>query len=232
MAGDWIKMRKTLPTDPRIVRIMSALKADRFRTLGGVFAAWCLFDDQTEDGRLDGYTPEVFDEVIGFPGLSRAMAAVGWLEIGKDYLAAPRFSEHNGKTAKRRASEAVRKMSARNADTERTEDGTESAIEKRREEKNNKQTKHALGDKYDDEFWELLKTFRKQSQETHNWIAGDDVVEAWLYELTRHPVEEAKLMLRFSTFAGSKKPITNGDHKAKPKASGRGRRKMEILGAE
>ena len=85
MAGDWIKMRKTLPTDPRIVRMMSALKADRFRTLGGVLSAWCLFDDQTEDGQLSGYTPEVFDEVIGFPGLARAMESVGWLEIGQEH---------------------------------------------------------------------------------------------------------------------------------------------------
>jgi hypothetical protein len=135
MAGDWIKMRKTLPTDPRIVRIMSALKADRFRTLGGVLSAWCLFDDQTEDGQLDGYSPEVFDEVIGFPGLARAMAAVGWLEIGPDYLKAPRFSEHNGQSAKRRAQENVRKMSARDADKKRTE----SALEKRREEKSIKE---------------------------------------------------------------------------------------------
>lgn len=133
MAGDWIKMRKTLPADPRVVRMMSALKADRFRTLGGVLSAWCLLDDQTEDGRLEGYTPEVFDEVVGFPGLSRAMQSVGWLDIGDNYLAAPRFSEHNGKTAKRRAQDAVRKMSAREADKTRTDCGPE----KRREEKSN-----------------------------------------------------------------------------------------------
>jgi len=162
MAGDWIKMRKTLPTDPRIVRIMSALKADRFRTLGGVLSAWCLFDDQTEDGQLDGYTPEVFDEVVGFPGLARAMAAVGWLEIGPDYLKAPRFFEHNGQSAKRRAQEAVRKMSARDADKMRQNCGPE----KRREEKSINTIKVPLsanrGLSYSPEFENFWQAFPKQ----------------------------------------------------------------------
>lgn len=227
MAGDWIKMRKTLPADPRIVRIMSALKADRFRTLGGVLSAWCLFDDQTEDGRLDGYTPEVFDEVVGFPGLARAMESVGWLEIGHNFLAAPRFSEHNGQTAKRRAQDAVRKLSARKADIPRTESG----LEKRREEKSIKQTnKHPFYD--DPEFTQLLETFRSQSMRTHNWIAGDEVVDAWLYELSRSSLDDAKSMLRFSTSAGAKKPITNGDHKSKPKQERNGKVKMKIIGPE
>jgi hypothetical protein len=116
MAGDWIKMRRSLLTDPRVVRIASALHADRFRTIGGLFSAWCLFDEQTPDGRLEGYTPEVFDEIVGVCGLAVAMESVGWLEIGDNWLQATAFSEHNGQTAKRRAQEAVRKMSARTAD--------------------------------------------------------------------------------------------------------------------
>ena len=226
MAGDWIKMRKTLPTDPRIVRMMSALKADRFRTLGGVLSAWCLFDDQTEDGQLSGYTPEVFDEVIGFPGLARAMESVGWLVIGEDFLAAPRFSEHNGQTAKRRAQDSVRKMSAREADKVRTKSG----LEKRREEKSIKQkNKHPFWD--DAEFSDLMATFRSQSMRTHNWVVGDEVLEAWLYELSRHSLDDSKEILRYSTSAGAKKPISNGDHRGKPAGTERnGRVKMKILG--
>jgi hypothetical protein len=120
MAGDWIKTRKSLPTDGRIVRMASALKADRFRTLGGIVSAWCLFDEHTDCGRLEGYTPEMLDEVIGFPGLAAAMEAVGWLEVGEGFLVAPRFEKHNGKTAKRRAQETERKRSARHADGKRT----------------------------------------------------------------------------------------------------------------
>lgn len=131
MAGDWIKMRKSLLGDPRVVRIMSALRADRFRTIGGLFSAWCLLDEQTEDGMLQGYTAEVFDEVVGIQGLAKAMQSVGWLVISPQGVAAPNFTEHNGKSAKRRDQENVRKMSARHADKLQTE----SALEKRREEK-------------------------------------------------------------------------------------------------
>jgi len=222
MAGDWIKMRKTLPTDPRIVRIMSALKADRFRTLGGVLSAWCLFDDQTEDGRLDGYTPEVFDEVVGFPGLARAMASVGWLEIGDDYLKAPRFSEHNGHSAKRRAQENVRKMSARDADKKRTE----SALEKRREEKRredtNKQNHPFLED---EEFATLFDAFKSSSSKTHNWFPGEEIFDSWMYDLTRNTISDAKKILRFSTSKGAKTPILNGDHKPRSHTS---RQKVDL----
>jgi hypothetical protein len=138
MAGDWIKMRHSLKSDPRVVRIMSACDADRFRTLGGLFAAWCLFDEQTTDGFLPGYTPSVFDEIVGFPGLCAAMISVGWIEESSQGLTAVRFDEHNGRTAKRRSQESVRKMSARHADKcpqlKRTETGR-NREEKRREEK-------------------------------------------------------------------------------------------------
>ncbi len=40
---------------------MSALNADRLRTLGGIVSAWCLLDEQSTDGKLDGYTPEILD---------------------------------------------------------------------------------------------------------------------------------------------------------------------------
>jgi hypothetical protein len=232
MAGDWIKMRKTLPTDPRIVRIMSALKADRFRTLGGVLSAWCLFDDQTEDGQLDGYTPEVFDEVVGFPGLARAMEAVGWLEIGPDFIKAPRFYEHNGQSAKRRAQEAVRKMSARHADKTRTECGPE----KRREEKS----------------INSLSTVRDQSK---HWQDSEDFRTAWmawlshlgairgpvsepaeqqqLYELSRFSVDDATAIVRFSLGKQARNLITNGDHSRQLDANDAkqptGRRKVPTL---
>ena len=151
MAGDWIKVRKSLPTDGRVVRISSALDADRLRTVGGLIAAWCLFDEHTEDGMLDGYTPKVFDEILGFPGLCAAMADVGWIIIHSQSLEAVNFTEHNGASARRRAQESarknderdaakrpqnVRKVSASDADKKRTVCG----LEKRREEKKGEAT--------------------------------------------------------------------------------------------
>jgi len=135
MAGDWIKMNKSLPRDPRVVRISSALKADRLRTVGGLLSAWCLFDEQTANGKLDGYTPELLDEIIGITGLADAMISVGWLEFDGESLQVPRFEEHNGQSAKRRAQDSSRKLSARKADICPPAKRTKSGLEKRREEK-------------------------------------------------------------------------------------------------
>lgn len=132
MAGDWIKMRADLHTHPKVVRMSSALKADRLRIVGGLHSAWCLFDVHSIDGFLDGYNAETLDDLIGFPGFSRAMMAVGWLEEEGESLVMPRFEAHNGQSAKRRAQDAdrkrnVRKASASEADKKRTRE------EKRRE---------------------------------------------------------------------------------------------------
>lgn len=125
MAGDWIKMRADLHTHPKVVRMASALKADRLRIVGGLHSAWCLFDVHSVDGFLDGYSAETLDDLIGFPGFARAMMAVGWLEEEGESLVMPRFEAHNGQSAKRRAQDAdrkrnVRKASASEADKKRT----------------------------------------------------------------------------------------------------------------
>jgi hypothetical protein len=136
MAGDWIKMRADLLTHPKVVRITSALKADRLRVVGGLMAVWCLFDAHSEDGRLDGYTPEALDGLIGWPGFSAAMASVGWIDIEPQALVTPRFCEHNGQSAKRRAQETEHKRMARAAEEVPESDADEkrSREEKRREE--------------------------------------------------------------------------------------------------
>lgn len=146
MAGDWIKMRADLHTHPKVVRMASALKADRLRIVGGLHSAWCLFDVHSVDGFLDGYSPETLDDMIGFPGFAMAMMAVGWLEMEAENLVMPRFSEHNGQSAKRRAQDAarkrdVRKKSAPEADKLRTRE------EKRREDIKD-QTPHNAHEKF------------------------------------------------------------------------------------
>ena len=145
MAGDWIKMRADLHTHPKVVRMSSALNADRLRTIGGLHAVWCLFDAHSLDGTLDGYTLDALDSMIGWPGFSASMAAVGWLEVSGHYLELPRFDEHNSKGAKRRATETerkrmaraevpdVRKLSASDADEKRSRE--EKSREEKKEEK-------------------------------------------------------------------------------------------------
>lgn len=144
MAGDWIKIRTDLVTSPKVVRMASALKADRFRIAGGLLSVWSLFDAHSADGQLEGYTPELIDELAAWPGFSDAMIDVGWLEKSDSGLSVPRFDAHNGASAKRRAMDAdrkreVRKMSASDADEKRTRE------EKRREEKKEEQKICASG---------------------------------------------------------------------------------------
>lgn len=135
MAADWIKMRTDLLSHPKVVRILSATNADKFRAIGGLHVVWSVFDTHTTDGILRGYTPDLMDHIIGWPGFSAAMIDVGWLHYdGQKTLSMPEFIEHNGKSAKRRAEdqkrkrdarrdpEDVRKASAKDADKKRTRD--------------------------------------------------------------------------------------------------------------
>lgn len=125
MAADWIKMRMGLRTHPKIVRMSSALNADRFRVIGALHAVWCLADEHSEDGSLSGYSLTALDDSIGWPGFAKEMQGVEWLVVESQGLVLPRFDEHNGASAKRRAMEAERKRrdrnpSAHDADKKRT----------------------------------------------------------------------------------------------------------------
>ncbi|RYF60733.1 MAG: hypothetical protein EOO27_04745 [Comamonadaceae bacterium] len=145
MAGDWIKMRADLRTHPKVVRVSSDLKTDRLRVIGAFFVAWTVFDAHTSDGRLEGYTPEVLDVEVGLPGFALALMRVGWLfaeEVnGVQTLVVPRFSEHNGQSAKKRITDTERKRESRSgpdsirkgSDMKSDKSGTRE--EKRREEK-------------------------------------------------------------------------------------------------
>lgn len=114
--GGWIKMRVTLGTHPKVVRIASALNADRLRVIGALHGAWVTFDAHADDdGLLAGYTLQALDECIGWPGFAAAMVAVEWLRVDDRGITAPHYGEHNGSTAKRRAKEAARKRAARAA---------------------------------------------------------------------------------------------------------------------
>jgi hypothetical protein len=113
MAGDWIKMRTGLRRHPKVVRMASALNADKLQVVGGLHAAWSLFDEHSVDGQLPGYTPKLLDDEIDFEGFSAALESVGWLQASKEGLLMPRFDSHNGQSAKRRAQDTERKRVSR-----------------------------------------------------------------------------------------------------------------------
>lgn len=114
MAKDWIKMRMDLPSHPKVVRILSATKSDKFRVVGGLHAVWSVFDLHSSDGVLEGYTPETMDHIIGWDGFCAALIKVNWMQYdGDETLTMPDFDTHNGQSAKRRADETERKRKSR-----------------------------------------------------------------------------------------------------------------------
>jgi len=149
MAGDWIKMSMALQSHPKVVRILSATKSDKFRVVGGLHAVWSVFDQHSSNGELAGYTFETMDHVIGWIGFSKAMADVGWLvQTNLQTLVMPEFDTHNGASAKRRAEDSERKRKGRKSAecpqnvrslSAENQDKMTTREEKRREEKNNKQ---------------------------------------------------------------------------------------------
>lgn len=112
----WIKMRTDLRTHPKVVRMASALKADKLRVVGGLWAVWAIFDTHSVDGLLEGYTLAAIDDELAWRGFGAAMQSIGWLEQSESGLAVPEFDTHNGASAKRRATDAKLKQSNRSAD--------------------------------------------------------------------------------------------------------------------
>lgn len=118
MAGDWIPMVHGLADSVEVVRIAAATRAkakqkhtpNAYETVGALHRVWCIADAQTDDGRLEGYTPEYLDAQVGIPGFAKAMADVGWLIIEPQALVIPHFSEHLGRSAKRRMRESKRQI--------------------------------------------------------------------------------------------------------------------------
>lgn len=110
MAGDWIKMRVDLATDPAVSRIAAATHSNRFETIGRLHAFWSWVDRHAVDGHVDGATLADVDEVTHKRGFAAALIAVNWL-VGSDLstgLTIPKHSEHNGESAKERANKNKR----------------------------------------------------------------------------------------------------------------------------
>lgn len=109
--ADWIKVRTNLWDDPRVTAICDVLDRSEAEIIGGLIKLWSMADSHTEDGTLPSITPKAIDRKIGIPGFADAVAGVGWLEVEACGVSIPRFGEHNGKTAKKRA-EAAKRMAA------------------------------------------------------------------------------------------------------------------------
>jgi len=156
MAGEWIKWTKGLAKKPEVLAIAARLGMSRHAAAALLMEVWEWTDDNVIVRDVSGSEPDkapgcvqlgdnaasIFDATFGAPGLADAMTAVGWISIRSGSLEFPKFSRHNGKSAKARALDALRKsavrsdLSAYRPDANRTDSGPE----KRREEKSKTKT--------------------------------------------------------------------------------------------
>jgi hypothetical protein len=102
MAGDWIKMRTDLATDPAVFRISTITKLDRFAVVGRLHTFWVWVEQNTVDGRVDAVSTQVVDEIVGQTGFADAMEVVGWIKIEHDTITVPHFDRHMGEGWKQR----------------------------------------------------------------------------------------------------------------------------------
>jgi hypothetical protein len=117
MAGDWIKMRVDLATDPDVIGIASKTELDEDTVVGKLHRLWSWADQQTTNGDAASVTEAWIDRFLGAPGFASAMVSAGWLTITSGGVILPDFEKHNGQTGKRRALTARRNTKYRDAHT-------------------------------------------------------------------------------------------------------------------
>jgi hypothetical protein len=134
MTSDWIKMRCNLWTHPKVVKLMSRLSVTRVTVIGALHAVWTVADQHASDDGVLEMDAAALDGFAETPGFCQALQDVGWLEISDGSVKFPRYHEHNGSTAKSRASAQKRQKRSRKSATFVTQDRDQRRGEERREE--------------------------------------------------------------------------------------------------
>lgn len=108
MAGEWIKVRTNLWDDPRVMQLCDLTGHSEATVIGGLYWLWATADEHTETGHMPGLSIAAIDRKTGVKGLGQALLTVGWIDDTDGGITIIRFDEHNGTSAKNRASTAKR----------------------------------------------------------------------------------------------------------------------------
>ena len=121
MAGEWIRMRGSLLTHPKVIQITKILARDtdvgqrlssgyngcldeivtrdvtRDITIASLLRVWCACNEHTSDGVWQGIDIDDLDQIAGVPGFGVAMESVGWAVPDHEYstITFPNFLEYN-----------------------------------------------------------------------------------------------------------------------------------------
>lgn len=115
----WIKVRTNLHEDPRVITIAGDLRRGIAEVVGLLVRFWSYADQHSTDGTIARVSPATVDAIVGCEGFAEALAKVGWITADDEGVTLPRYSEHNGQTAKSRAqnARAVTRHRQRKAET-------------------------------------------------------------------------------------------------------------------
>lgn len=229
MAGDWIKIEHSLPGKPEVMRLASRLGIDEMAVVGHLVIFWSWVDQNlSPDCPAAIGTNKGLDRVVGRDGFVDAMIEVGWLSFSDGKVEIPNYDHHLSESAKKRALEARKKHRQRNSSRKSPAtvgtnvpqpSGQNGGPEKRerREEENSKKEKKEIGDTAyfsyleDPDFGVAWRLYLQTRTAVHGKPA-ESTIESWFLDLSRFSISEAVEILRLSTSAEAKKPITNGDH--------------------
>jgi hypothetical protein len=76
VAGDWIKMRNDLRSDPAVFQLAKLTGLDRFAIVGRLAEFWGWVDKHAVDGAVDGGTSQAIDDVVVYEGFAEALVQV------------------------------------------------------------------------------------------------------------------------------------------------------------
>lgn len=173
MAGEWVKIRPSLLTSPKVNGIAKILESNpavtpymtiglsgsmneivtrnvmRNVTLSLLITIWGNANEHSSDGVFKNCDLTYIDDVTGLPGFGMAMASVGWAEYDEDNdsLILPNFSEYNT-CGKDRAAEQNAERQRRYREKQRllrnaSSNVTEDVTSNDREEKRREENKQA-----------------------------------------------------------------------------------------
>ena len=121
MAGEWIKMRVDLASDPAVIGIAAITGLEDDAVVGKLHRLWSwasqhLRSNRNGDGNAPGVTVSWLDHHVRCAGFGDAMQSVGWLTVTEGGIAIPKFEAHMSQGAKQRAVTAIRAKRFRNAE--------------------------------------------------------------------------------------------------------------------
>lgn len=164
MAGDWIKFRKSLLKDGRTRIVSRSCHAPVTHVVGALVTLWSLADDFADDeGVIFGYTSDDINSEVGIDNFCESLPG-DWIDLSGEWIKLPKYQEHNGATAKKRAQnqERQRRHRAVTKASRIERDKSVTREEKRREEKKeSEKEKFTLPDFIAKEQWQAIKKHRK-----------------------------------------------------------------------